>query len=152
MECCLAITRNFRIRRFPMHYIVHSSSPLSLYLCAFFQGFRSLPRFCKLLQVQLLSLLKRLASAVQLRPRGRRVLRFGVLALARISLQSYGFSPKATSSVRLESSEPTVVGSFGPLNGFVPICKRSQNSEPTVAGSLRVPFPLSPPCFDNLRK
>jgi len=66
------------------------------------------------------------------------------LALARVSLQSRRFSPKTGSSVRLENSEPAVVGSLGRVKGFVPICKRSQNSEPAVACSLRVPFPLSP--------
>jgi hypothetical protein len=64
-----------------------------------------------------------------------------------LSLQSDGFSPKAGSSIRLENSEPAVVGSFGLVKRFMPICKRSQNSEPAVGCSLRVPFPLSPPDF-----
>jgi len=55
-------------------------------------------------------------------------------------------------SVRLENSEPAVVGSFGLVKRFVPVCKRSQNSEPAVARSLRVLFPLSPPVSLNCRE
>ena len=44
------------------------SSPVILDPCASLEGFRRLPRPCKLLQVPFLSPLKRLASAVQLRP------------------------------------------------------------------------------------
>ena len=49
-------------------------------------------------------------------------------ASSRLSLQSRRFSPKTGSPVRLENSEPAVVGSFGLVKRFVPICKRQVTS------------------------
>ena len=120
--------------------------PFSTYL----EALRQFSAACKALQILKSGVLKRLASAIQLRPLGTGT-RVWALALARISLQSYGFSPKVGSSIRLQNTEPAVVGSFGLVKRFVRICKRSQNSEPAVGCSLRVSFPLSPP-FSSTRE
>jgi hypothetical protein len=74
-------------------------------------------------------------------------------------LSKAGVSLRTGSSVRLGNSESAVVGSFGPVKSFVPICKRStefrtccrrspESSFPTLSATLSTRYAFAPPTTD----